>query len=463
MGNSAWAGNLLVVLGLTGAFATACVERSEELSAAQRERVRSQVSTVATHPTHPLDIAFGDSVELIGYDVSEETWSRGTDLTITWHWKVLAPVGDDYRLFTHIEARGMDTLNHDGDGAVRSLYPPSRWQAGEYIRDEQRVHLPANWAPNEATFYLGFWRGGERLPVRRGPQDGDNRARPVSLRVTGGEAAQVGPPRMPELVASRALNTITIDGDLHDTGWLAAPWSQPFVQTLNGAPARFEARARVVYDDANLYVAFQVTDRDLSSPHRNHDDHLWEQDCVEVFLDPDGDGRNYFEIQVSPRGVTFDTRYDSRRQPQPFGHVDWESQAEVAVGLQGTLDDEQVDEGYHAELRIPFAALATGTPPVTPPTPGVTWRMNFYVMEKSAQGQDAAGWSPVLVPDFHATDRFGRVTFRDLPGTQRADPARPSMEATAQELELRGRAVREVAEEAEAVDRPAPGERVPRP
>jgi hypothetical protein len=84
-------------------------------------------------------------------------------------------------------------------------------------------------------------------------------------------------------------------------------------------------------------------------------------------------------------------------------------------------------------------------------------------MEKSAQGQDAAGWSPVLVPDFHATDRFGRVTFRDLPGTQRADPARPSMEATAQELELRGRAVREVAEEAEAVDRPAPGERVPRP
>jgi hypothetical protein len=244
---------------------------------------------------------------------------------------------------------------------------------------------------------------------------------------------------------------------------MAAPWSQPFVQTLNGAAARFEARARVVFDDTHLYVAFQVTDRNLQSPHRNADDHLWEQDCVEVFLDPDGDGRNYFEIQVSPRGVVFDTRYDSRRQPQPFGHVDWQSEAQVGVALRGTLDDDQVDEGYYVELRVPFTALAAGATPTAPPTPGSTWRMNFYVMDKSPQGQDAAGWSPVLVPDFHATDRFGRVTFHDLARNQRANPERGSVEATGAELEARGRAVREAAERAEAQDRPAPGEAPPTP
>ena len=161
---------------------------------------------------------------------------------------------------------------------------------------------------------------------------------------------------MPELVAARALQPITIDGDLHDPGWMAAPWSSPFVQTMNGRPGNFEARARVVYDDTSLYVAFQVSDTDLQSPHRNADDHLWEQDCVEVFVDPDGDGRNYFEIQLSPRGVVFDTRYDSRRQPQPFGHVDWQSTAQTGVLLRGTLDDDEVDEGYHAELRIPFTS-----------------------------------------------------------------------------------------------------------
>ena len=122
-----------------------------------------------------------------------------------------------------------------------------------------------------------------------------------------------------------------------------------------------------------------------------------------------------------------------------------------------------MDEGYHVELRIPYTAFAAGTPPATPPVAGGTWRMNFYVMEKSARGQDAAGWSPVLVPDFHATDRFGRVTFRDLARNQRANPERPSVEATAQELEARGRAVQEAAQQAEAVNRPGPNERRPAP
>ena len=36
-----------------------------------------------------------ENVELIGYDVSDETWTRGTELVVTWHWKVLGPVGDD--------------------------------------------------------------------------------------------------------------------------------------------------------------------------------------------------------------------------------------------------------------------------------------------------------------------------------------------------------------------------------
>jgi hypothetical protein len=180
-----------------------------------------------------------------------------------------------------------------------------------------------------------------------------------------------------------------------------------------------------------------------------------------VFIDPDSDGRNYFEIQVSPRGVVFDTRYDSRRQPQPFGDVPWHSQVESAVTLRGTLDDSQVDEGYQVELRIPYTALAVGTPPAAPPVAGGHWRMNFYVMDMSARGQDAAGWSPVLVPDFHATERFGRVAFGQVLPDQVANPARPSVRGAAQAIEARGSSLREAAQRAEALDQPAPNERRP--
>ncbi|HBQ13874.1 MAG TPA: hypothetical protein DEF51_22975, partial [Myxococcales bacterium] len=78
------------------------------------------------------------------------------------------------------------------------------------------------------------------------------------------------------------------------------------------------------------------------------DAHLWEQDAVEIMVDPDGDGRNYFELQVSPTGQVFDTRYDTRRQPQPFGHMDWNAEVRAAVHVEGTANDDEADEGYTA-------------------------------------------------------------------------------------------------------------------
>ena len=38
--------------------------------------------------------------------------------------------------------------------------------------------------------------------------------------------------------------------------------------------------------------------------------------------------------------MSFDTRYDSRRQPQPIGHTDWQSNLRSAVTLRGTIDPD---------------------------------------------------------------------------------------------------------------------------
>jgi hypothetical protein len=114
---------------------------------------------------------------------------------------------------------------------------------------------------------------------------------------------------------------------------------------MSGEPGLFPASARVLYDDRRLYLGYEVRDDYLKSTFTKTDEHLWEQDCVELMVDPDGDGKNYFEMQVAPTGVVFDTRYDSRRRPQPFGDMAWSSNPVAKVELDGKVNDDDEDRG----------------------------------------------------------------------------------------------------------------------
>ena len=202
-----------------------------------------------------------------------------------------------------------------------------------------------------------------------------------------------------------------IDGRLDDPAWQDAPWTEPFVQTMTGAPGQPRTRARLTWDAEFLYAAFEVEDDYLRADLSGQDPHLWTQDTVELMIDPDGDGLNYFELQLAPSGETFDTRYDSRRVPQPFGHLRWESGIEGAIALRGTLNDDAADEGYTAELRIPWSAFDAGQTPAGPPSAGDTWRLALYVLDARPEGQGGVGWSPPMVGDFHVPERFGRLVF----------------------------------------------------
>lgn len=214
---------------------------------------------------------------------------------------------------------------------------------------------------------------------------------------------------IPELRVPRADRPPTIDGDLSD--WAGAARTEVFVDTMTGARERLAPTARMMWDERALYVAFEVNDRLLRASGTEHDDHLWEQDCVELMFDPDGDEERYLELQVSPRNVVFDTYFDSYRAPRPFGHVGWSSGLESAVRLRGGIDDDAPDEGYDVELRIPWSAFTVAGRDGGPPSAGETFRVALYVLDAHEGGQSGVGWSPPLVGDFHVPSRFGRIVF----------------------------------------------------
>jgi hypothetical protein len=242
------------------------------------------------------------------------------------------------------------------------------------------------------------------MHITKGPDDGEHRVLGLTVKVR----------TLPKLAAQRVKDKVTLDGKLDE--WTKGARTESFTNTQTGEEGAFRATARVMYDESNLYVAFEVADTFLKSSFQKPDDHLWEQDAVEIMLDPDGDGRDYFEVQASPLGVVFDTRYNSPREPKPWGDMSWQSKAQVKVEAKGSANDEEADEGYTVEMAIPWSSFAPEVK--SPPHAAEIWRVNFFVMDAQKIGMRTVGWSAPRVPDFHTLNRFGQVLFPvDVSGT----------------------------------------------
>jgi hypothetical protein len=217
--------------------------------------------------------------------------------------------------------------------------------------------------------------------------------------------------------ALRAGQAITIDGRLDEPAWQEAADTGAFVHPSTGRPAPrapVGGRAKLLYDATQLYVAFVVRDATLRGgfPADARDPHLWERDTVEMMVDPDGDGDNvdYYEIQINPQNLVFDSRFDRYNAPRggpsgPFGHESWSAELSSAVDVRGTLDDDSDrDDGYTVEVAIPWKSFAKAKR--SPPRPGDRWRLNLYAM----QNNGGVAWSPILGRgNFHRASRFGRV------------------------------------------------------
>jgi hypothetical protein len=384
----------------------------------------SYVSASTPAGMAPLDFDFDGKVHLVGLVVSpkQAEYPPGTRVTVTLVWRCDQKLDDGWLLFTHLLGPlGQTVQNLDASGPLRHKdgvagqpLSPSRWEPGKFYRDELTFTVPAN-APPSLTVEAGIYRAGARLPIIGVGADKDGRA-PAARLATGAKdlTAEVKELAVTHLPAGAV---ITIDGKLDEPAWALAAATGPFVDVGSGRPNAgipVQGEARLMWDDTALYVGFEVLEAKLRGgwPAGAKDAHLWEKDTVEIMVDPDGDGDNkdYYELQVSPQNLVFDTQYDGYNSPNgggrgPFGHEEWSANLESAIGLHGTLDDDSdTDRGYTVEVKIPWASFTKAHR--SPPAVGDAWRMNLYAMKNNG----GVAWSPILgMGNFHRASRFGRV------------------------------------------------------
>lgn len=179
---------------------------------------------------------------------------------------------------------------------------------------------------------------------------------------------------------------IAVDGNLAEYAWQVAEQINGFERILNDYDlVLYPTRAKMLWDDDYLYVGFACQDPDIWAIYEKEDDRLWEEEVVEVFIDPDGDGRNYLELEVNPLNAVVDLKIHSL-QPEWKAEIDWDIVGlQTAVQVQGTVNDSlSQDLGWTVEIAIPWSAMAGQIDGGQRPNPGDTWRLNLYRIERKA-------------------------------------------------------------------------------
>jgi len=428
---------MMVVATLAATSLWSCQEVKEPtttLTQAQWEEVKANLLTEApAELPFKVGAVFGDKIELVGLSVEPAKPKPGQEMTVTYWWRCIGESDVNWQVFVHFDVTGKRPTRQGLDHhPVRDLYQTTRWKPGQIIRDVQKVQLRNDYPGGEATFWVGLWdpATGKRMPVANGDKvthDNDNRVNAAVVTVDGPTAAAGGAEvgdRPRQYMVRPLTGALTIDGKLDEDVWQKAPRTARFGGTRGGAGPDGMNWAKVLYDDEFLYVGLSGDDNDVWGNLTARDSDTWTEEVFELFIDPDGDARDYVELQVTPNNVVFDARFPVKlgtgtgsQQDQINAARAWNSTMQTAVFVDGTVNDAaSLDKGWSVELKIPFADL-----PGEPPKAGTLWKVNFYRFDAprgadgKPTGQVAWSWSPSH-GFFHNVERFGTLRFLGASG-----------------------------------------------
>jgi hypothetical protein len=403
------------------------------LTAEQRARVAAHLLTPTpaervTLGARQVGAEIGGVLRVVGVDIDRAEARPGEEVAVTYFLEAMGDIPADARLMVHLQAPRQGAFQNLDHEPVGGLLPLSALRRGQVVKDTQRFRVSHRFPPSEATLFLGVFRGAERLvPTLGALPEGVKRAEGVVIdaqRRVAVAPLKVGAGRYRPKAKAAALGALprpVIDGRLDEAVWGVAVWTR-WWGAPSGDPRASTppTRAKFAWAPDALYVAVECRDSDVWSTFTARDSNTWEQEVVEVFLDPDGDHLDYLELQVTPANVVFDARFESYRKDLPKARA-WDMRGlETEVAVDGTLNarDDQ-DRGWIVELRIPAAEVPGARLPLSA---NAQWRLNLFRFD-SPQGepQRAAALSPPVVPDFHALEAFADLTLLPEP----SPPAQP--------------------------------------
>ncbi len=228
-----------------------------------------------------------------------------------------------------------------------------------------------------------------------------------------------------------------IDGDLDDPAWDAAAWSASFTDiegSLKPAPY-LDTRVKMLWNEHAFFIGARLEEPHIWAKLTEHDSVIFQDNDFEVFIDPNGDTHEYFELELNALGTLWDLFLIKPYRDAHSSLNGWEALgASYAIGLAGTLNNPaDRDTAWCVELRLPWSLFAEMAHTPCPPRPGDYWRVNFSRVQWETEIRDGDYvkipgkpeynwvWSPQGLIAMHYPERWGYVFFLD-----NADVANPA-------------------------------------
>lgn len=205
---------------------------------------------------------------------------------------------------------------------------------------------------------------------------------------------------------------IALDGLASEKAWRRAPVMSDFVTAgPNPRPALAATRVRMLQDGQRLLFFFECDSPAFRTYGSQRDDEIWNGEAAEIFLAPEGADKPYYEININPDGVIFDSRiHNWRYEVLVKHHREWAQNynANVEAAIRRRYDAAGEIVGWDVELAIPFADL--GMPEGI--QPGQAWRFNVCRAAPLPNGEiEFSTWHSTGA-DFHRPHQFARLRFK---------------------------------------------------
>lgn len=236
-------------------------------------------------------------------------------------------------------------------------------------------------------------------------------------------------------ICSFTENSLTIDGLAKEDAWQKAPWTESFININDiGAEPNLNTQVKMLWDHEYFYFYAQMEEPHIWAKITQRDEVIFYDNDIEIFIDPDGDTHQYYELELNALNTAWDLLLTKPYRDGGRAIDSWDINGlKSAVQIEGTLNDPSDTDSYWSiEVAIPWKVLEEAHNKRGAPEEGDIWRINYsrvqwlteikdgnYIKRVDENGKRLPEqnwvWSRQRAIAMHEPEFWGRVIFTSNP------------------------------------------------
>lgn len=167
---------------------------------------------------------------------------------------------------------------------------------------------------------------------------------------------------------------------------------------------------RIAHNDRYLFLKFDVRENEFRATELTDRGAVWEDSCVELFIQPEND-QGYYNLEFNAIGTVLVGYGEGRARRMTCDSEITNSILRDSILKWNNEDRNAAHYEWSLTVKIPYTVFFKHT---FIPEPGVILKANLYKCGNKLPHPHFISWHPIKTekPDFHRPEYFGTLTFK---------------------------------------------------